>query len=117
MLEGDYQGVEVALHGPGIALVAFTRPEPVGGMGSGTRTDLSAVLRLAQLDDTVRVIVLTGTGRGFVAGVNNRATTPEDPTVGPPIPNHQHVPVDLYARLRLHGQDVPRTIRSLDKIT
>jgi 2-(1,2-epoxy-1,2-dihydrophenyl)acetyl-CoA isomerase len=97
--------------------VTFTRPERLNAMGAGTRTDLSAVLRLAQLDDTVRVIVLTGTGRGFVAGVNNRAATPEEPTLGPPIPNHQHVPADLYARLRLHGQDVPRTIRSLDKIT
>jgi 2-(1,2-epoxy-1,2-dihydrophenyl)acetyl-CoA isomerase len=117
MLEGDYQGFEVALHDPGIAVVTFTRPERLNAMGAGTRTDLSAVLRLAQLDDTVRVIVLTGTGRGFVAGVNNRAATPEEPTLGPPIPNHEHVPVDLYARLRLHGQDVPRTIRSLDKIT
>jgi 2-(1,2-epoxy-1,2-dihydrophenyl)acetyl-CoA isomerase len=117
MLEGDYQGFEVAWQDPGIAVVTFTHPERLNAMGAGTRTDLSAVLRLAQLDDTVRVVVLTGTGRGFVAGVNNRAAAPEDPTLGPPIPNHQHVPVDLYARLRLHGQDVPRTIRALDKIT
>jgi 2-(1,2-epoxy-1,2-dihydrophenyl)acetyl-CoA isomerase len=117
MIEGHYQGFEVALRDPGIATVTFTRPERLNAMGAGTRTDLSAVLRLAQLEDSVRVIVLTGSGRGFVAGVNNRATTPEDPTLGPSIPNHQHVPVDLYARLRLHGQDVPRTIRSLDKIT
>jgi 2-(1,2-epoxy-1,2-dihydrophenyl)acetyl-CoA isomerase len=117
MLEGDYQGFEVASHDPGIAVVTFTRPERLNAMGAGTRTDLSAVLHLAQLDDTVRVIVLTGTGRGFVAGVNNRPATPEEPTLGPPIPDHQHVPVDLYGRLRLHGQNVPRTIRSLDKIT
>jgi 2-(1,2-epoxy-1,2-dihydrophenyl)acetyl-CoA isomerase len=117
MIDGKYQGFEVAGRDPGIAIVTFTRPERLNAMGAGTRSDLSAVLRLAQLDDTVRVIVLTGTGRGFVAGVNNRATTPENPTLGPPIPGHEHVPVDLYGRLRLHGQDVPRTIRSLDKIT
>jgi 2-(1,2-epoxy-1,2-dihydrophenyl)acetyl-CoA isomerase len=117
MIEGSYQGFEVRVDEPGIAVVTFTHPERMNAMGAATRTVLSAVLRVAQLDDAVRVIVLTGTGRGFVAGVDNRPSAPEPPTVGPPIPDHQHVPVDLYARLRLHGQDVPRTIRSLDKIT
>ena len=35
---------------------------------------------MAQLDDTVRALLLTATGRGFMAGVNNRGTEPEDPT-------------------------------------
>jgi 2-(1,2-epoxy-1,2-dihydrophenyl)acetyl-CoA isomerase len=117
LIDGSYQGFDVVTNDPGIAVVTLNRPERLNAMGAGTRLDLVQVLRLAQLDDEVRVIVITGTGRGFVAGVNNRPAGPEDPTLVPPIPAHGHVPADLYSRLRLHGQDLPRTIRSVDKIT
>ncbi len=117
LVEGVYQGFDVALAEPGIAVVTLNRPERLNAMGAGTRRDLVELLHIAQLDDDVRVLVLTGTGRGFVAGVNNRVTEPEDPTLVPPVPATRHVPVDLYARLRLHAQDLPRAIRSIDKIT
>jgi 2-(1,2-epoxy-1,2-dihydrophenyl)acetyl-CoA isomerase len=117
LIDGNYQGFDVETSGPGISVVTFNRPERLNAMGSSTRRDLVEVLRIAQLDDEVRVIVLTGTGRGFVAGVNNKPTGPEDPVIAAPIPGHGHIPVDLYSRLRLHGQDVPRVIRSVDKMT
>lgn len=117
LVEGKYQGFEVAVAEPGIAVVTLNRPERLNAMGAGTRRDLVELLRMAELDDDVRVIVLTATGRGFVAGVNNRAAAPEDPTLVPAVPTTRHVPVDLYARLRLHAQDLPRTIRMVDKIT
>jgi 2-(1,2-epoxy-1,2-dihydrophenyl)acetyl-CoA isomerase len=117
MIEGDYQGFDVRIEDPGIAVFTFNKAERLNAMGSGTRRDLVELLTVAQLDDSVRVIVFTGTGRGFVAGVNNRSTQPEDPVLGPPIPAHAHVPVDLYGRLSFHGQELPRTIRRLDKMT
>jgi 2-(1,2-epoxy-1,2-dihydrophenyl)acetyl-CoA isomerase len=117
LIDGNYQGFEVDTTGPGISVVTFNRPERLNAMGSSTRRDLVEILRMAQLDDEVRVIVLTGTGRGFVAGVNNKPTGPEDPVIATAIPNHGHIPVDLYSRLRLHGQDVPRVIRAVDKVT
>jgi 2-(1,2-epoxy-1,2-dihydrophenyl)acetyl-CoA isomerase len=117
VIEGTFQGFEVEVREPGIAIVTFTNPDRLNAMSAATRRDLAEVLDLAQLDDDVRVVVFTATGRGFVAGVNNRATGPEDPTLVPPIPEHQHVPVDLYGRLRLHGQEVPRAVRRLDKFT
>lgn len=116
-LAGSYQGFDVEVVDPGIAVITLNRPERLNAMGPGTRVDLATVLRLAQLDDAVRVIVLTGTGRGFVAGVDNKRNEPEDPVLGQPIPSHAHVPVDLYGRLRTYAQEVPRTIRSLDKLT
>jgi 2-(1,2-epoxy-1,2-dihydrophenyl)acetyl-CoA isomerase len=116
-IDGNYQGFDVETTGPGISVVTFNRPERLNAMGSSTRRDLVEILRLAQLDDEVRVIVLTGTGRGFVAGVNNKPTGPEEPVIATAIPTHGHIPVDLYSRLRLHGQDVPRVIRAVDKIT
>jgi 2-(1,2-epoxy-1,2-dihydrophenyl)acetyl-CoA isomerase len=117
VVEGNYQGFDVELRDNGIAVVTFNHPERLNAMGAGTRRDLVEVLDLAQLDEQVRVVVLTGTGRGFVAGVNNRAAGPEDPTLVPPIPEHRHEPIELYGRLRLHGQSVPQAIRRLDKIT
>ena len=119
MIEGTYAGFIVELHPPGIAVTTFTHPERLNAMSAGTRRDLIEVLGLAQLDDRVRVIVFTATGRGFVAGVYNGAGdgASEAPTLVPPIPDHPHVPIDLYGRLRLHGQELPRAIRRLDKLT
>jgi 2-(1,2-epoxy-1,2-dihydrophenyl)acetyl-CoA isomerase len=117
VIEGTFQGFEVEVREPGIAIVTFTKPDRLNAMSAATRRDLVEVIDLAQLDDDVRVVVFTATGRGFVAGVNNRATGPEDPTLVPPIPEHQHVPADLYSRLRLHGQELPRAVRRLDKFT
>lgn len=117
MIEGRYQGFDVRMEELGVAVFTFSRPERLNAMGSGTRRDLVELLTVAQLDDDIRVIVFTATGRGFVAGVNNRASEPEDPVLGPPVPAHAHVPIDLYGRLAFHGQELPRTIRRLDKLT
>jgi 2-(1,2-epoxy-1,2-dihydrophenyl)acetyl-CoA isomerase len=117
VIHGNFQGFDVEVRDPGIAVVMFNQPERLNAMSAGTRRDLAEVLDRAQLDDDVRVVVLTATGRGFVAGVNNRASGPEDPTLVPSIPAHDHVPVDLYGRLRLHAQELPRAIRRLDKFT
>jgi 2-(1,2-epoxy-1,2-dihydrophenyl)acetyl-CoA isomerase len=119
---GEYQGFDVALHDPGIAVVTFNRPERLNAMSSGARRDLAEVLGSAQLNDAVRVVVFTGTGRGFIAGVNNRTTGPEDPTLVPPLRRSQPVsghvpPVDLYGQLGFFAQQLPRIIRRLDKLT
>jgi 2-(1,2-epoxy-1,2-dihydrophenyl)acetyl-CoA isomerase len=118
-IAGTYPGFTVELHAPGIAVTTFTHPERLNAMSAGTRRDLVEVLDLAQLDDAIRVIVFTATGRGFVAGVYNGAGdgATEAPSLVPPIPDHPHVPVDLYGRLRIHGQELPRAIRRLDKLT
>jgi 2-(1,2-epoxy-1,2-dihydrophenyl)acetyl-CoA isomerase len=116
-IEGTYQGFEVEIRDPGIAVITFTEPARLNAMGSGTRRDVVEVLNIAQLDDAVRVVVFTATGRGFLAGVSNQNRAPGDPTLVPPIPTHEHVPVDLYGRLRLHAQELPRTVRRLDKFS
>ncbi len=117
MIDGDYQGFTVEVHGPGIAVVTFTRFERLNAMSFGTRRDLCEVLMMAQLDDAVRVVVLTATGRGFVAGVNNRTTEAEPPTLTPDLGTVSGAPVNLYGRLVTYAQDPVRTIRRLDKLT
>jgi 2-(1,2-epoxy-1,2-dihydrophenyl)acetyl-CoA isomerase len=117
-IAGEYQGFTVEQHPPGIAALTFNRPERLNAMSFGTRRDLCEVLMMAQLDDSVRVVVLTGTGRGFVAGANNRASGPEPPTLAPDLPTPgTRAPVNLYGRLVTYAQDPVRTIRRLDKLT
>ncbi|MBW8824846.1 MAG: enoyl-CoA hydratase/isomerase family protein [Acidobacteria bacterium] len=118
MIEGSYQGFDATVDGDGIAIITFNRPERLNAMSFGARRDLCEVLTLAQFDDAVRVVVLTGTGRGFIAGVNNKSAEPEPPTLVSDLPEgFSKVPVNLYARLATYAQDPARVIRRLDKIT
>lgn len=52
-----------------IAVLAIDHP-PVNALDAAALDDLSAAVRGAQADPTVKVIVITGTGRSFVAGAD-----------------------------------------------
>ncbi|HXY91773.1 MAG TPA: enoyl-CoA hydratase/isomerase family protein [Acidimicrobiia bacterium] len=117
MIEGEYQGFDVEVRNGGVALFTLRHPERLNAMSFGQRRDLVEVLSLAQLDDSVRVVVLTGTGRGFLAGVSNRRGDDEPPATVPSRPAAQHEPVNLYGQLVTYAQDPVRTIRRLDKLT
>lgn len=117
---GQYQGFNVGLHEPGIALATFDQPERMNGLTGGTKRDLVEFLLQAQLDDDVRVVVFTGTGRSFCAGddLTGGYTDPaRAPSKVPPNPaGHQH-PIGTYDALRLVSQAVNRAVRDLDKLT
>lgn len=121
MIAGQYQGFEVSVSDAGVATICFTHPERLNALSIGTRRDLVEVLELSQLDDNVRVIIITGTGKGFCAGaylgrdLGNEKV--EDPSLVPPVGAQQWVPVNAQAQLRLYSQDLARTIRRIDKIT
>ena len=117
MIAGSYQGVDVAMHDRGVAVITFTRPERMNAMTFGMRRDLVEVLTMAQLDDAVRVVVITATGRGFCAGMYLSDGDPEPPTLAPDRPDAAPEPVNLAAQLRLHSQDLARAVRRLDKLT
>jgi 2-(1,2-epoxy-1,2-dihydrophenyl)acetyl-CoA isomerase len=117
MIEGEYQGFTVELRDRGIALFTFNHPERLNAMSFGTRRDFVEVLNMAQIDDDVRVVVITGSGRGFVAGVNNDPRVVEAPTLVPDRPDGRHVPINLYGQLVHYSHDSTRAIRRLDKLT
>jgi len=54
----------------GIATITLNRPERLNAITLAMLTSLSAALREADHDRDVRVIVLTGAGRGFCAGLD-----------------------------------------------
>jgi 2-(1,2-epoxy-1,2-dihydrophenyl)acetyl-CoA isomerase len=120
METGNLRGFEVALHDPGIALVTFNQPDRLNGMTQGLKRDLVEVLTEAQMDDSVRVIVLTGSGKAFSAGddisgrpVNGAAAKQLVPDIGT---GHRD-PIGTYSALRAISQRLNWTVRELDKLT
>lgn len=134
-IEGSYQGFDVAV-ADGIAVLTFSHPERLNAISAGTRRELAQVVTQAQFDDDVRVLVFTGTGRGFVAGVGSPqggSWNTEQPTTVPPLysdsppgeldgeraagPTFRGEPISRYDILTHISQGGPRAIRRLDKLT
>lgn len=54
----------------GVATITLDRPESLNSMNDALMTDLNAALGRVVDDDSVRVVVLTGAGRGFCSGAD-----------------------------------------------
>jgi 2-(1,2-epoxy-1,2-dihydrophenyl)acetyl-CoA isomerase len=117
---GNFRGFELALHEPGIALVTFNQPNRLNGMTQGLKRDLVEVLTEAQMDDGVRVIVMTGSGKAFSAG-DDISGRPPDGTgakqLVPDIGTGHRDPIGTYSALRTISQRLNWTVRELDKLT
>jgi 2-(1,2-epoxy-1,2-dihydrophenyl)acetyl-CoA isomerase len=120
METGKFRGFEVALEDPGIAVVTFDQPERLNGFTQPTKRDLVETLQQAQMDDAVRVIVITGSGRAFSAGddITGRPVQSEGARkLVPDIPGGHHNPIGTYEGLRVLSQSLNLAVRSLDKIS
>src|SRR5437870_2838735 len=51
-----------------VATIKLNRPEKLNAFGGSMREELLEALEVAATDDSVRVLVVTGEGRGFSAG-------------------------------------------------
>ena len=51
-----------------IAVITFNRPEAMNALNNQTRTEFAAAIAEVAADDEVRVLILTGNGKAFVAG-------------------------------------------------
>lgn len=56
-----------------VATITLNRPETLNALTPGMRTSFAAALDLAENDDKVRVIVITGAGKGFCSGGDVKA--------------------------------------------
>jgi 2-(1,2-epoxy-1,2-dihydrophenyl)acetyl-CoA isomerase len=120
METGSFRGFEVALHDPGIALITFNEPDRLNGMRQETKRDLVETLLQAQMDNAVRVVVITGTGRAFSAGddiTGRPAAHGEARALVPPIPRGHDSPIATYDALRALSQPLNLAVRNLDKLT
>ena len=117
---GQFRGFEVALREPGIAWFTFTTPERLNGMTPGIKRDLVEAVTQAQMDNGVRVLVFTGSGRAFCAGDDlkgyGRIQVPGEPLV--PEINHGHdSAIGTYNGLRTISQRVNTVLRGIDKLS
>jgi 2-(1,2-epoxy-1,2-dihydrophenyl)acetyl-CoA isomerase len=117
---GAFRGFEVALHDPGIALVTFNQSDRLNGMTQGLKRDLVEVLTEAQMDDAVRVVVITGSGKAFSAGddISGRPLGGDGAqALVPEIGRGHSDPIGTYSALRSISQRLNTTVRDLDKLT
>ncbi len=120
MDQGEYQGFNVEVQGPGVAVVTFDQPERMNGMTVGMKRDLVEFLLQAQLDDAVRVVLFTGTGRAFCAGDDMSGGYGSEARAAKRVPGinpGHHNAISTYDALRGISQAVNRAIRDLDKLT
>lgn len=120
-LEADsYRGFDLTLHDPGIALITFNQPERLNGMTQDMKRDLCEVLLQAQMDEAVRVVVFTGSGRAFSAG-DDISGRPRDSAgaraLVPKAPGGHNNPIGTYEGLRMLSQSLNVAIRNLDKLS
>ena len=54
----------------GVATVTLNRPDRLNAWTRQMEQEVRAAMALAEADDAVRVVVLTGAGRGFCAGAD-----------------------------------------------
>jgi 2-(1,2-epoxy-1,2-dihydrophenyl)acetyl-CoA isomerase len=117
---GTFTGFEVSLREPGIAWFQFNTPERLNGMTTGIKRDLIEAVTQAQMDNAVRVLVFTGSGRAFCAGDDLKAYRGADlggqPLV-PEIPPGHDSAIGTYAGLRTISQELNRVVRGIDKPT
>jgi len=120
MRTGRFRGFEVEMHDPGIALITFNQPERLNGMTQPLKRDLVETIIQAQMDDGVRVLVFTGSGRAFSAG-DDISGRPRDGDAAqalvPDIPGGHREPMGTYEGLRWLSQPLNVALRSLDKLT
>jgi len=124
MLTGSFRGFTVAIEPPGIAVVTFNQPDRMNGMTMPMKRDLIEALAQAQMDETLRVVVFTGSGRAFSAGDDIAAPmTDQDAPDGlvPDIPMGFSTARDhalgTYNGLRTFSQALNKAVRDLDKMT
>ncbi len=117
--EGSFRGFDVAVENPGIALITFNQPDRLNGMTATMKRDLLETITQIQMDDAIRVVVFTGSGRAFSAG--DDISGKEDPNTEeglvPDIFHGHHNHNGTYNGLRWISQPINQSIRKLDKLT
>ena len=117
---GQFRGFAVAMREPGIAWFEFTTPERLNGMTASIKRDLVEAVTQAQMDNAVRVLVFTGSGRAFCAGDDLKGygsvQVPGEALV-PAIGHGHDSPLGTYNGLRTISQRVNTVVRGIDKLT
>ena len=97
---GTFEGFRTELAEPGVLTVTFDRPETLNASTIAMKRDLVELLTQAQMDDAVRVLVFTGTGRAFWAGDDMKGYEATAGGAVPAIGGGHRNPIGTYDGLR-----------------
>jgi 2-(1,2-epoxy-1,2-dihydrophenyl)acetyl-CoA isomerase len=113
------RGFDVEMREPGIAVVTFNQPDRLNGMTQALKRDLLETVHQAQMDNAVRVLVFTGSGRAFSAGddVTGGYAAQSQPEQVPALHAGHDTPIGTYDALRVISQSLNLAVRNLDKLT
>ena len=118
MRTGEFTGFSVTLRNPGIAWSQFNTPERLNGLTHRIKRDLVETINQAQMDNAVRVMVFTGSGRAFCAGddISGQKKPISGEPLMPPIPAGHDNEIGTYEGLRHLSQTLNLALRNCDKI-
>ena len=118
MRTGEFTGFSVTLRNPGIAWIQFNTPERLNGLTHRIKRDLVETINQAQMDNAVRVMVFTGSGRAFCAGddISGQKKPISGEPLMPPIPAGHDNEIGTYEGLRHLSQTLNLALRNCDKI-
>ena len=118
MRTGEFTGFSVTLRNPGIAWIQFNTPERLNGLTHRIKRDLVETINQAQMDNAVRVMVFTGSGRAFCAGddISGQKKPISGEALMPPIPAGHDNEIGTYEGLRHLSQTLNLALRNCDKI-
>ena len=119
MRTGSFTGFEVELRDAGVLWIRFNTPERLNGLNQAIKRDLIETILQAQMDNAVRVLVFTGTGRAFCAGddISGQQKPIGGEPLVPPIPPGHDTEIGTYEGLRHLSQTVNLAVRNCDKIS
>src|ERR1700761_8576684 len=87
LVEKDaFETIEITMPEEGIAKLALNRPDKLNAFNSAMIGEIRAAMWRLNYDDSVRVIVITGSGRGFSAGRDVKELQGER---GMPLPQYR----------------------------
>ncbi len=86
----------------GVTLVTLNRPESLNALSTGLRRELADVFTSLRTDDETKVIILTGAGRAFTAGLDLKELGQTGMNTGDTKPDG----VDLQKAIREVGKPV-----------
>jgi enoyl-CoA hydratase/carnithine racemase len=70
LLPGELSTIELDSPEPGVLVLTLNRPERLNALSVDLMRELHAVLDALALAPSIRVVILTGAGRGFCAGLD-----------------------------------------------
>ncbi len=82
-----------------VALLKINRPKALNALNSATLDDLSAAAQEVACDDAIRVVIVTGVGKAFVAGADIQEMQSMNPMEGVSFSRKGHLAISMLERM------------------